>query len=214
MANKRTKKKLQSKPQNYIENINIDIDYDKLAKAIIKAQNQIDEDKAKEQERQKEERLVEWQKNLNYTNYPTSEKWCKRIWHSIKNTICVFWSMCTLKKEKIDEDKITFGLLQLAGSSIFSFISFLLYIITFAIIAFLISDSMNDNILANAQPFFAVYAILTLLFASIFRIAAFEIEKIKSKDYLISIISVTTSIVAMIVAIIALFQGGGCNCVK
>lgn len=214
MANKRTKKKQQSKSQNYIENINVDIDYDKLAKAIIKAQNQVDEDKAKEHERQKEERLKEWHKIVHYKECPENSGRTKRFLYSIRNAILGFWSLCTIKKENINEDKMTFALLQLAGSSIFSVISFLLYIITFAIIVFLLSDSMNDNILANAQPVFAVYAILTLLFASIFRIAAFEIEKIKNKDYLISIISVTTSIVAMIVAIIALFQGGDCNCMK
>ena len=70
MANKRTKEKQQSKPQNYIENINVDIDYDKLAEAIIKAQNQVDEDKAKEQERQNEERLKEWHKIVHYKKCP------------------------------------------------------------------------------------------------------------------------------------------------
>jgi hypothetical protein len=70
MANRRTKKKQQPKPQNYIENINVDIDYDKLAKAIVNAQNQVYEDKANEQDRHREERLKEWHKIVHYKECP------------------------------------------------------------------------------------------------------------------------------------------------
>lgn len=95
MANRRAKKKQQPKPQNYIENINADIDYDKLAKAIVNAQNQVDEDKAKEQDRQREERLKEWHKIVRYKECSENSGKIKVFLYNIRNAFCGFYSLIT-----------------------------------------------------------------------------------------------------------------------
>lgn len=198
MANKRTKKKQQSKPQNYIENINVDIDYDKLAKAIVSAQNQVDDDKAKEHERQHKERLKEWHKIVHYKECSENSGKIKVFLYNIRNAICGFYALITFKRRNAKNDHTTFSLLQFATSSLFDVIRLLLYIIT----AFIVLAVIQNN-----KPIWLIYGLGSFTFARMFRVASFEIDNMKDRQYLIAIFSAITSFLALIIAIIALFKG-------
>lgn len=50
-----------------------------------------------------------------------------------------------------------------------------------------------------------MYALLAFMLGRIFRIAGFEIEKMKDRTYLLSILSAVTALIAMILALVALF---------
>ena len=73
MANKRTKKKRQAKSQNYLENINVDIDYDKLADAIVKAHKEIKDTEKKEIEQQVNEERKEWLRIIGHVELDQSQ---------------------------------------------------------------------------------------------------------------------------------------------
>ena len=178
MANRRAKKKQQPKPQNYIENINADIDYDKLAKAIVNAQNQVDEDKAKEQDRQREERLKEWHKIVRYKECSENSGKIKVFLYNIRNAFCGFYSLITFKRGNAKNDHTTFSLLQFATSSLFDIIQLLLYIITVFIVV---------AVIQNNKPIWLIYGLGSFTFARMFRVASFEIDNIKDRQYLIAI---------------------------
>lgn len=198
MANKRTRKKQQSKLHNYIENINVDIDYDKLAKAIVSAQNQVDEDKVKEQERQTEERLKEWHKIVHYKEYSENSGKIKIFLYNIRNAACGFYALITFKRKNAKNDSTTFVLLQSATSNLFSAIKWILYVITIFIVL---------AVIQNHKPVWLIYGLGSFTFARIFRVASFEIDNMKDRQYLIAIFSAITSFLALIIAIIVLFRG-------
>ena len=50
-----------------------------------------------------------------------------------------------------------------------------------------------------------LYAIIAFIFGRIFRIAKFEIEKMTDRNYMLSILSAVTALIAMILALVALF---------
>lgn len=198
MVNKRNRKKQQSKLHNYTENINVEIDYDKLAKAIVSAQNQVDEDKAKEQDKQKEERLKEWHKIVHYKECSENSGKIKMFLYNIRNVVCAFYVLITFKRENAKNDSITFSLFQSVTSILFSAIEWLFYMITVSIVLVIIK---------NNKPVWLIYGLVSFIFARIFRAASFEIDNMKDRQYLIAIFSSITSFLALIITIIALFKG-------
>jgi len=202
-----SRKKSNTNAAWHIDNVNVDIDYDKLALAIIKAQEQVKIEKEKKANEEKEKRLEEWHKTVNFKEYPEDEVWYKKVIHSIRNSFFGFFSLVTFKKKNVKNDIITYNLLRLVGSGIFNIIKILLYIVT-AIIIFNSFFTIDNNVFSlHFQTHLLIYAVGSFLFARIFRIAAFEMENMKDKNYLIAILSATTCFFAMIFALIALFKG-------
>lgn len=195
---------------------NINIDYDKISMAIVKAQKlqEIEEEKLMDDKRKNWAKLMHQSETLNDNGLVGS------VILSIKNTFCGLISLVFFNSKNAINDNITYNVLQLFCTAIFSVFSFALYLIWVILVAYpfirfndntLQIDSflpLLDTIICIAFSFFA------LLFASIFRIASHEIEHMKDKNNLIAILSGTTSFIAMIIAIIALLQGGDCNCMK
>lgn len=191
---KKDKKNQRSTIHNYIENINVDIDYDKLAKAIVIAQNQVDEDKAKEQERQKEERLKEWHKIVHYKECPKNSGKKKTILCGIRNFVWGFYVLMTFKRKNAKNISITFNLLQLVTSIMFSIIKWFLYFITF----------LSVGKVIQGQLVWMICVLESIIFARFFRVASFEIDNMSDRQYIIAIFSATTSFLALVIAVIAL----------
>lgn len=190
----RNKKEQQSTSHNYIENINVDIDYDKLAKAIVIAQNQVDEDKAKEQEKQKEERLKEWHEIVHYKECPKNSGKMKTILYSIRNFVWGFCVLMTFKRKNAENVSITFNLLRLVTSIMFSIIELFLYYIACLSIRKVVQD----------QPVWMICVLGSIIFARFFRVATFEIDNMNDRQYIIAIFSAITSFLALVIAVIAL----------
>lgn len=195
---KRAKKKQNSKPHNYIENIYVDIDYDALAKAIVNAQNQADDERTRKNEIQKEEQLKEWHKIVYYKECPNNSGKIKTFLYNIRNAVCGLYALIIFKRENAKNDHTTFSLLQFATLGLFDAIRFLLYIIT----AFAILAAIRNNELT-----WLIWGIGSFIFARFFRIASFEIINMKDRQYLISIFSAITSFLALIIALLALLRG-------
>ena len=183
---------IQTRVQNVIE-----IDYDKLAEAIVNAHQQIDKNKIIEQERKRKEELKEWHKIVNYREYNDNLGKIKIILCNIRNAMCGFWALINFNRENAQNDFTTFSLLQFATEILFNIIKWFFYTTSFLVFLYAIQ---------NSKYLLIVYSLLIYTFARIFRIASFEIANIKDRQYIIAIFSAITSFIALIIAIIAFFK--------
>lgn len=94
--------KNKSKNQQYIKT---DIDYERLADAIVKAHERIAKTEAKERESQEKAEHDEWFNIIGYVEYPENEHLLLKIWHSVKNDVAIFKSVITFKEKDAKKPK-------------------------------------------------------------------------------------------------------------
>lgn len=177
-----------------------EIDYDKLADAIVKAQQKADtkaiknaiveaqeELKTKDLEEQNQ-KIEKWQKTIGYDK--NSPEW--------KNDLRVFCKLLVIKKQEAVADVANNVLLKIAISFLYLLLEYLIY--AFCII-FLIVSISKPYLFAFSIPF----DVISILIARTLRIARFEADNINDKNYLISIISTSVSVFALVVAIVTIF---------
>ena len=183
----------------------VEIDYDKLAQSIVKAQEQADKDVIKnaviaandELENRKalelEKANEEWQKSLGFNKSEDIKE---------PNAFKVLFKILFLSKEKAKFSVANNTLVKLTLMLSYFILEYLIY---FGIIIFIatsiIAHSLNMGIISVSS------GILAFIIARIVRIARFEIDNISEKSYLVNLLSSVTSVIAMIVAIIALLKG-------
>lgn len=178
----------------------VEIDYEQLVKTIVKSQEIIEEKKQKKIQHDNEQNNIKWREKFGIKEYSENENFIKKIFHNICSVIKIYWKLLTFKEKDIIDDHVTFNLMKLSLTSIFAIFQYVLYLFYIVlIIAAITSETVNGN--------YICIAIISFVFAQIFRLSKLEIEKIKDKNYLISILSAVTCFIAMIVAIVALFKG-------
>lgn len=163
-----------------INNYNNDIDYDKLAQAIIKTQNQ----------------------HIEGEDIPEEKVgFLKGIWLILSN-------------KKDTNGVFTMSLFSMFTSLLFKVIAIIGFVLGPAIIVVTICSTV-ESIKAGNNIFFTILTAIAFIAVSIFMIvfmvivwgASNEIDKEKDRNYVISVFSGIVSLVALIVAIIALLKG-------
>lgn len=201
MGNNRRNKNCQTKQHNQqkqkgITQVN-EIEESTLTQAIVKAYQIIEENKKEEENRLANRAKKEWQKVIGQKEYPENEKWYLKKVHEIRNNWNAMWSLFFFKSENVRDIRTTLGLMQLAVIGIFTICKWCLYFISLAMVYSVLTNGV-DVILHLS------FAFATWMFARVFRIAVFEIEKMKDGNLLIAIFSGCISFTAMVVAIITL----------
>ena len=107
------------------------------------------------------------------------------------------WSLFFFKSENVRDIRTTLGLMQLAVIGIFTICKWCLYFISLAMVYSVLTNGVD--VISHLS-----FAFATWMFARVFRIAVFEIEKMKDGNLLIAIFSGCISFTAMVVAIITL----------
>lgn len=179
-----------------------EIDYDKLAQAIVKAQREAqtvtEEENADTQPSVQVSKETEEAKDTKQTKIEWLKELGKLVWSIIRN------------KESSD-GTIVSGLMSGAISLAFDVVAFLLIGACFAVIINGIihfdwsgglSLSVVDTILVNL-----VLLMGLPVFALIFRAAANEIEKEKDRNFVVAAFSGLVSFAALVVACVALIKG-------
>ena len=179
-----------------------EIDYDKLADAIVKAHNCIKEQERIEQCNERERLEAKWHEAIRYKEYSETRNVFFRIIREIRNTIVVLFSIIFFRKKYAKDDIVTFGLMKMAISSLFGIIKWLLYIVAliFLLGAFYSLDK-NEWIV---QPIYILHSFVVLVFARLFRVAAYETENMNDRQNLIGVLSALSAFLALIIAIISL----------
>lgn len=182
-----SKKKSNSRVINNIDNLNLEIDYDKLAQAIVKA-NAVNENSTEKESKPKEK-------------------------VTLKNFLKTVRDIIINKKQSNGE--MTSSLFSIVICSFFNTIAVLgLLLFVLFIIASIITiknfewttiSTISTNIfgIVLAIIFLAVIAMLSLFF----RASANEMAVEKDRNYIVSVFSAVICFVALIVSLVALIKG-------
>ena len=199
MKNKKQKQNRNNKKQQDLVNSSqIIIDQKIMTDAIVKAYQIIEKQKVeKEIELEKKEKQ-EWQEIMGQKGYPEDEKWYLKRLHIARNNCMSIWNLLFFKSKNVRDLRATFSLIQLAVVEIFKLCKWCLYFVSFAAVVSVFQNGWDN--LSNLAIAFLIWAI-----ARLFRIASFEVEKVKDGNLLIALFSGCISFVAMVVAIIAIF---------
>ena len=191
------KKKRTNNKQNSSSITMKNIDEKVLAREIVKAHEEYEHYRQTEKEKEEKRQQEEWLKTLNQKEYPPNEKWIWRKCHQIRNDFFLFKNLLFIKAKDVKDMRATFGLMRLAVIGIFALCKWVLYLCA----ASMIYGIWNNSIEVALG---CMIAIVLWVFARIFRIASFEIEKIEDGNLIIAIFSGVLSFVAVIIAIVAI----------
>lgn len=188
----------------------VEIDYDKLADAIVKAQQKADTQTIKnaiieaKEEIEKQEQIRNNQKHNKWLesigiNDNDSEK--KKNWKTFKK-------LMVIKKGEIMPGNANSVLLKTITSVLYIFtegVLYLLSVIIFGISLWLLSTDIYLTWKICFFPCLILLSFLFILIARVVRLARFEINELKDKIDLTSIFTSLTGLFALIVAIITIF---------
>lgn len=181
-----SKKKNNPTVVNNIESVNLDIDYNKLAHAIVKAQKNAEEKRFNEENKTKN----------------TIKDYIKAIGLILKNkgntqgnlTVSIFVLLIS----------ITFKLISITGFCV------TVIGVIIAVKCFLHGlDVGNIALWIIFAIVLIVLSVIVFLYSVIIWGASYEVEREKDKNYIVSVFSGIVSFAALIIAIIALVKGVG-----
>lgn len=202
MGKKQNKRHQQEKREIMVnlESNQIIFDQKTLTEAIVKAYQIIEEQEMEKKIEAEEKDKKEWYKTIGKKEYPEDEKWYLKRFHNVRNNLVILWNLLFFKSKNVRDLKTTLALMRLSVVGIFGLCKWCLYFIS--IIMIYTAFQIRENVISNIAM-----ALTTWLFARVFRIASFEIEKMEDRNLLIAIFSGCISFVAMVIALITIFVG-------
>ena len=197
------KKKEKSQVINNIENLNLEIDYDKLAQAIVKAK-QIEEENAAQK---KAADLEEWKRSLGVNKHEDKKGIEKKI-YVFCNNVKVFFNLIFFSKKKKVQVSMTSAFMQSITAAFFHVIKDILWILSLAFIGICIYHGNMAFGLLN-YVYCIGFAIIAFMLASIFRLMAIETEQITERERVLGVFTAVMSVIPMIVTIVTFFKEVG-----
>lgn len=198
----KTKRKKRNKQEIIInlESNQIIFDQKTLTEAIVNAYQIVEEQKMKKKIEEEEKVKKEWNKAIGKKEYPENEKWYLKSLHNVRNNLVILWNLFFFEPKNVRDLRATLTLMKVSVMGIFGLCKLCLYSISIIMIYTVFQNRVN--MLPNIAMAFA-----TWLFARVFRIASFEIDKMEDGNLLIAIFSGCISFVAMAIALITIFIG-------
>ena len=197
--------KKKDKPQviNNIQKLNLEIDYDKLAQAIVKAK-QIEEENAA---KKKAADLEEWKRSLG-VNKHEDKKGIKKKIYVFCNNVKVFFNLIFFSKKKKVRVSMTGAFMQSITAAFFHLIKVMLWILSLAFISVCIYHGNMAFSLLN-YVYYIGFAIIAFMLASIFRLMAIETEQITERERVLGVFTAVMSVIPMIETIVTFFKEVG-----
>ena len=183
-------------------NIN-EIDYDKLAEAIVKAK-QIEEENAA---RKKSEELEAWRKSIGVNNHEDKKGIIKSIF-LIFNRIKVSTKILFYPKKKKLYNSMTGAFMQVITTTFFNIVKWCLWISS---AAFIFSMFLHGDVEFTIIDYVACIgrALLAFMVAGIFRLMAIETEQLTDRERILGIFTAVVAVIPMIESIVSLFKEVG-----
>lgn len=197
------KKKDKSQIINNIQELNLEIDYDRLAQAIVKAK-QIEEENAA---KKKAADLEEWKKILGVNKHEDKKRIKKKI-YVFCNNVKVFFNLIFFSKKKKVRVSMTGAFMQSITATFFHLIKVMLWILSLAFISVCIYHGNMAFGLLN-YVYYIGFAIIAFMLASIFRLMAIETEQITDRERVLGIFTAVMSVIPMIEIIVPFFKEVG-----
>ena len=197
--------KNKEKPQviNNIKELNLEIDYDKLAEAIVKAK-QIEE---KNEANRKALELKEWERSIGVNKHDDKKGIKKRIFVFFNSIKVIFKLLFFSKKKKIGVS-MTGTFMKGITAVFFHVVKVMLWILSLAFISVCIYHGNMTFGFLN-YVYYIGFAIIAFVLASIFRLMAIETEQITERERVLGIFTAVMSVIPMIEIIVSFFKEVG-----
>ena len=199
---KRNKGREETKNESPIH-VNVEIDYDELAMAIVRA-HQIEKDN--EAETTEKER-DEWKRSIGYCAHE-DKKGIKKKFFIFSNYIKIFFNLMFFSKKKKIKKSVTSAFMQGITAIFFHTVKFLLWILSFAFIGVIFFHG-NKAFGALDYIYYAVFAFISFTLAGIFRLMAIETEQISERERILGIFTAVMAVIPMIEMIVNFFEEVG-----
>lgn len=197
------KKKNNQTVVNNIESVNVDIDYDKLAEAIVKAQKIEKEQQIKE----KEQAFIEWRNSLGYKEYSNKNKIAKKFL-TFGNRIKVSFKLMFLSKNKKIEASFSAIFLQTLLVGFFNFLKLATLISSILFIVFIFYHPEIDFEKYHYIVLSGL-AIFLFLYSRFFRLISIEIDQMNDKEQLLSLFTAVVAIIPLVEIAFNFLKGVG-----
>jgi len=183
----KSKKKKSNDNAAVTNNVTVEIDYEKLADAIVKAQKKAEEKSSGSEAQQK-------------------EPFFKATWRRLKT---IGWIVINKKDARDTDGRMTMGLMSIPLWALFNVSAAFVFLVAIAAFACPICLVCTSGLTAtNAFSFLLVpVSILLGLFALLLRGAANEMDRTNDKNFVVAVFSGIVGVVALIVALVALVKG-------
>ncbi len=176
--------------------VNIDLDYETLAKAIVKAEREADEIKERKEKSDREKKRNELLKKYGYKE----EKPHSRFWAYSK-------LICLARKKDAQDDIATVSMMKMVAETVLQAGELLLYVMIAASVYGFINPPGGSLSVAIVRILFVFILLESFLFSRFLRISRFEIDKLEDREYINAVVSSIMAVVGTLIAIIALFKG-------
>lgn len=173
---------------------NIELDYSKLAQAVLDAEQMRQQAEEKLAEEKRQEILKQRVEALGEKDFSYIKNWFVRNLRTALNKLAVFIRLLFVPKEIAKNISAVDSLFRAATSGLFFIIRIVLYVIT-AVLLYLLVTELN--------LVYFLYGIAAFVSAQIFRIAQIEVDYMKDREYLMAIFASIIAIVSLVVTIIS-----------
>lgn len=173
---------------------NIELDYSKLAQAVLDAEQLRQQAEEKLAEEKRQEILKQRVEALGEKDFSYIKNWFVRNLRTALNKLAVFIRLLFVPKEIAKNISAVDSLFRAATSGLFFIIRIVLYVIT-AVLLYLLVTELN--------LVYFLYGIAAFVSAQIFRIAQIEVDYMKDREYLMAIFASIIAIVSLAVTIIS-----------
>ena len=183
-------------------NVN-EIDYDKLAEAIVKAKQIEEENIAKK----KEEERVAWRKSIGFNNHE-EKKGLKRKIYFACSRIKVFFNILFFSKKKKLKASMTGAFMQGITTAFFNLIKWFLWFLS---AAFILSIFSHGEVEFTILDYITCVgrAMLAVVLAAIFRLMAIETEQLTDRERILGIFMAVVAIIPMVEGIMSIVKEVG-----
>ena len=197
--------KKKDKPQviNNIQELNLEIDYNKLAEAIVKAK-QIEEDNAT---KKNAEDLAAWRRSIGKKDHEDKKGLMKKIF-VVCNRIKVSTKIIFYPKNKRLYKSMTGAVMQGVPATFFNVVKWFLWVLTAGFIGSLFFHGETEFTFLQYCTSIG-RAILAFMLAGIFRLMAIETEQMTDRERILGIFTAVVSVYPLIEKAIELFKGVG-----
>ena len=195
------KKKDKTQVVNHIQNVNIEIDYDKLALAIVKAK-QIEKEN---EEAARTKALAEWRVSVGYKEHNEKKGLLKYLFR-FGNRAKVVLNIMFISKKKHIATSPTSAFIQRLTSLFFTLCYWGL---TLLAIAFVVAMAYHPNMSFAFTEYFtsALWAVLSFVLSRLFRLMAIEIDQMSNREQVLGVFTAVISVFPLVEKVVELFQG-------
>lgn len=191
----------KSKNKNYFNTqFIVDIDYDKLAYAFIKAQE--------DAEKKEKEKMIEYNKEVveffKLKDYSSIKCFLYRFIIKILDAIYISYRMNTCSKKFFNSENFSISLLKMCSCFLIWIVKIILLLFSAFSTYYFISSMANKSFI-DAALYFTV-ALFGFLLRGLFRLVGFEIENSLDKNFVINITTVILAIVAIFISILSICE--------